>query len=80
MEEMRQSLEVVRDDQQSTEHESVFRANLADEDVVNKWMEAYRVRTNTYWIVWRVQNGGESAGHLQERAAKAVHGGKRGGL
>ncbi|KAL3209923.1 hypothetical protein MRX96_037564 [Rhipicephalus microplus] len=51
MEEMRQPLEVVRDDQQSTEHESVFRANLADEDAVNEWMEAYSVRTNTSWIV-----------------------------
>ncbi|KAH8026971.1 hypothetical protein HPB51_000569 [Rhipicephalus microplus] len=60
MEEMRQPLEVVRDDQQSTEHESVFRANLADEDAVNEWMEAYSVRTNTSWIVWRVQSVGES--------------------
>ncbi|KAL3202130.1 hypothetical protein MRX96_012102 [Rhipicephalus microplus] len=59
MEEMRQPLEVVRDDQQSTEHESVFRANLADEDAVNEWMEAYSVRTNTSWIVWRVQSAGE---------------------
>lgn len=59
MEEMRQPLEVVRDDQQSTEHESVFRANLADEDAVNEWMEAYSVRTNTSWIVWRVQSVGE---------------------
>ncbi|KAL3199856.1 hypothetical protein MRX96_043742 [Rhipicephalus microplus] len=59
MEEMRQPLEVVRDDQHSTEHESVFRANLADEDAVNEWMEAYSVRTNTYWIVWRVQSAGK---------------------
>ncbi|KAL3183404.1 hypothetical protein MRX96_000363 [Rhipicephalus microplus] len=59
MEEMRQPLEVVRDDQQSTEHESVFRANLADEDAVNECMEAYSVRTNTSWIVWRVQSAGE---------------------
>ncbi|KAL3191191.1 hypothetical protein MRX96_018766 [Rhipicephalus microplus] len=59
MEEMRQPLEVVRDDQQSTEHESVFRANLVDEDAVNEWMEAYSVRTNTSWIVWRVQSAGE---------------------
>ncbi|KAL3171477.1 hypothetical protein MRX96_013682 [Rhipicephalus microplus] len=80
MEEMRQPLEVVRDDQQSTEHESVFRANLADEDAVNEWIEAYGVRTNTSWIVWRVQSVGECTSHLQERAAKAVHGGKRGGL
>ncbi|KAL3221124.1 hypothetical protein MRX96_029634 [Rhipicephalus microplus] len=33
---MRQPLEVVRDDQQSTEHESVFRANLADKDAVKR--------------------------------------------
>ncbi|KAH8021050.1 hypothetical protein HPB51_012334 [Rhipicephalus microplus] len=59
MEEMRQPLEVVRDDQQSTEHESVFRANLADQDAVNEWMEAYSVQTNTSWIVWRVQSVGE---------------------
>ncbi|KAL3221920.1 hypothetical protein MRX96_029103 [Rhipicephalus microplus] len=59
MEEMRQPLEVVRDDQQSTEHESVFRANLADEDAVNEWMEVYSIRTNTSWIVWRVQSVGE---------------------
>ncbi|KAH8027398.1 hypothetical protein HPB51_005226 [Rhipicephalus microplus] len=59
MEEMHQPLEVVRDDQRSTEHESVFRANLADEDAVNEWMEAYSVRTNTSGIVWRVQSVGE---------------------
>ncbi|KAL3225337.1 hypothetical protein MRX96_025872 [Rhipicephalus microplus] len=80
MEEMRQPLDIVRDDQQSTEHESVFRANLTDENAVNEWMETYSVRTNTSWIVWRVQSVGESAGHLQERATKTVHGGKRGGL
>ncbi|KAL3174055.1 hypothetical protein MRX96_011796 [Rhipicephalus microplus] len=56
---MRQPLEVVRDDQQSTEHESVFRANLADEGAVNEWMEAYSVRTNTSSIVWRVQSVGQ---------------------
>ncbi|KAH7942640.1 hypothetical protein HPB51_028678 [Rhipicephalus microplus] len=59
IEKMRQLLEVVRDDQQSTEHEPVFRANLADEDAVNEWMKAYSARTNTSWIVWRVQSVGE---------------------
>ncbi|KAL3240941.1 hypothetical protein MRX96_047869 [Rhipicephalus microplus] len=59
MEEMRQPLDIVRDDQQSTEHESVFRANLTDENAVNEWMETYSVRTNTSWIVWRVQSVGE---------------------
>ncbi|KAH8034017.1 hypothetical protein HPB51_018528 [Rhipicephalus microplus] len=68
MEEMRQPLEVVRDDQQSTEHESVFRANLADEDAVNEWMEAYSVRTNTSWIVWRVQSAGERHSHSTDSA------------
>ncbi|KAL3190264.1 hypothetical protein MRX96_019803 [Rhipicephalus microplus] len=66
---MRQPLEVVRDDQQSTEHESVFRANLADEDAVNEWMEAYSVRTNTSWIVCRVQSAGE---RIQLSAFKAA--------
>ncbi|KAL1426230.1 hypothetical protein MTO96_018355 [Rhipicephalus appendiculatus] len=59
MDELRQPLEVVRDDLQSTEQESVFRANLADEAAVNEWMEAYSIRTNTSWIVWRVQKAGE---------------------
>ncbi|KAL3246969.1 hypothetical protein MRX96_057323 [Rhipicephalus microplus] len=56
---MRQPLEVVRDDQQSTEHESVFRVTLADEDAVNEWVEAYSVRTNTSWIVCCVQSAGK---------------------
>ncbi|KAL3202144.1 hypothetical protein MRX96_012116 [Rhipicephalus microplus] len=72
MEEMRQPLEAVRDDQQSTEHESVFRANLADEDAFNEWMEAYSVRSNT--CLARPECWGK------EHAAKAVHGGKRGSL
>ncbi|KAL3218928.1 hypothetical protein MRX96_031288 [Rhipicephalus microplus] len=67
---MRQPLEVVRDDQQSTENESVFRANLVDEDVVNEWMEAYSVRTNTSWIVWRVQSVREKSA-LSRRCTEA---------
>ncbi|KAL3236780.1 hypothetical protein MRX96_022191 [Rhipicephalus microplus] len=73
MEEMRQPLEVVRDDQQSTKHESVFRANLADEDAVNEWMEAYSVRTNTSWIVWRAQSAGESQQSVQTESFPGVH-------
>lgn len=59
MDDLRQPLEVVRDDQESTEEESVFRANLADEAAVNEWLEAYSIRTNTSWIVWNFRRAGK---------------------
>ncbi|KAH6921933.1 hypothetical protein HPB50_006839 [Hyalomma asiaticum] len=53
MDEPSQQLEIVRDDSASTETQSVWRANLADETAVNEWLEAYSVQTNTSWIVWK---------------------------
>ncbi|KAL3246970.1 hypothetical protein MRX96_057323 [Rhipicephalus microplus] len=70
---MRQPLEVVRDDQQSTEHESVFRVTLADEDAVNEWVEAYSVRTNTSWIVCCVQSAGKSQQSVQTESFPGMH-------
>lgn len=39
MDKHEQPLEVVRDDLASTNHESVFRANLSDEVAVNAFMD-----------------------------------------
>ncbi|KAL1480332.1 hypothetical protein MTO96_051118 [Rhipicephalus appendiculatus] len=58
-EQCEQPAEIVRDEVASTEHESVFRANLTDESAVNEWLEAYSVQTNTSWIVQKVVKQGE---------------------
>ncbi|KAH6939351.1 hypothetical protein HPB50_017405 [Hyalomma asiaticum] len=58
---LHQLLEVVGDDQESTEEESAFRENLADETAVNERLEAYSPYSilNISWVVWKFQRAGK---------------------